>query len=78
MIFHREHWQKLARKMLRPSGYSYAKLAVILACSKSKLWQMLNSKTATISIEDMLLISRQLSINPLDFIVKDEVQLQLL
>jgi len=78
MIFHREQWQKLARKMLRPNGLSYAKLAAILSCSKSKLWQMLNSKTATISIEDMLLISRKLSINPMDFIVKDEVQLQLL
>ena len=78
MIFLKVRWQRKARAYLKPLGLSYAKLAALLRCSKTTAWVMLTDKNTVLSIENMLLISRILGINPLDYIVKDEVQLKLL
>jgi len=79
MVFNRLAWQKKCRKVMGANrAYSYAKLAKVLHCSKSFVWAMLNTDHANITIENMLLISRILNINPLDYIIQDEVQLELL
>ena len=79
MVFKRKDWQKRARSVLsRSRQWSYGKLADVLKCSKSTVWNILNRAKTNITIEDMLLISRILDINPLDYIVRDEVQLELL
>ena len=79
MIFNRAAWQKKCRKVMGATRtHSYSKIAAIMACSKSFVWAMLNTEHCNITIENMLLISRVLGINPLDYIVKDEVQLKLL
>jgi len=78
MVFNRLVWQKVARsKVTRYKVHSYAKIAAILKCSKSFVWSMLNSDTVNITVEHFLLICRILEINPLDYIVADEVQLKL-
>jgi len=79
MIFNRVPWQKVAReKVTRYKVFSYAKIAAVLKTSKSTVWNMLNSDTVNITVENFLLISRILDINPLDYVVFDEVQLKLL
>jgi DNA-binding Xre family transcriptional regulator len=79
MVFKRLDWQKVARtKVLRYKKYSYGKLADLLKVSKSTVWKMLNHDTVNITVENFLLISRTLEINPLDYIAVDEVQLKLL
>lgn len=79
MIFNRLAWQKVARaKITRYKVHSYAKVAALLKCSKSTLWNMLNRSTVNVTVENFLIISRILEINPLDYIVVDEVQLKLL
>jgi len=79
MIFNRVPWQRQCRKVMGASrAHSYAKIAYTMKCSKSFVWSMLNTDYANIAIENMLLISRILEINPLDYIVKDEVQFKLL
>lgn len=79
MIFRQEAFQKVARaKITRYKTYSYQKLADWLICSKSQAWNLCNLPSIEICIDDFLLICRYLEINPLDYIVKDEVQLQLL
>jgi len=79
MIFRKLVWQKAARgKITRYNTYSYSKLAAYLNCSKSWSWQICNNPHIEIKIEDYLLICRYLELEPLDYIVKDEVQLELL
>lgn len=79
MVFNRLVWQKVARaKITRYKAYSYAKVAEVLKCSKSTLWNMLNKQTVNITVEHYLLICRVIDINPLDYIIVDEVQLKLL
>jgi len=79
MIFSKLEWQNVARdKIMRYKNYSYGKLAAYLNCSKSQAWQLCNNPTIEIRIDDYLLICRYLKINPLEYIVKDEVQLKLL
>lgn len=79
MVFDRIRWQKKCRKVMNATRvHSYSKIGAKLALSKSFVWSMLNTDHANITIENMLLISRILGINPLDYIVKDEVQLKLL
>jgi len=79
MVFNRLQWQKVARaKITRYKAHSYAKIAAIIKCSKSQAWNMLNRENVNITVENFLLISRTLEINPLDYIVADEIQLKLL
>lgn len=79
MVFKRLEWQKVARaKITRYKVHSYSKVAAVLQCAKSTVWNILNSKTVNITVEHFLLICRILEINPLDYIVADEVQLKLL
>jgi len=79
MTFKKLIWQKIARgKITRYKSYSYGKLAAYLNCSKSQAWQLCNNPRIEIKIEDFLLICRFLDIDPLEYIVKDEVQLELL
>lgn len=77
MIFKRLAWQKRARYIIsRSKLHSYGKLGNTLKMSKSTVWSMLNTNNALITVDNMLLISRILEINPLDYIVVDEVQLK--
>jgi len=79
MTFERARWQKICRKKMNATRvHSYSKLAAIIKCSKSTLWNVLNRDNVNITVEDMLLISRILEVNPLDYIIVDEVQLKLL
>lgn len=79
MIFDRVRWQKKCRKVMNATRvHSYSKIAAIMRCSKSFVWAMLNNEHVNITVENMLLISRILDINPLDYIIVDEVQLKLL
>lgn len=79
MIFRKTQWQKVVReKISRYKIYSYGKLADLLKHSKSQAWKMVNYEHCWVSVEDFLLICRYVEINPLDYIVKDEVQLKLI
>lgn len=79
MVFQQAAFQKYAsNRIKRYKIYSYGKLAALLKCSKSQAWKLCNSPSIEIGIDDYLLICRYLEINPLDYIVADEIQLKLL
>lgn len=79
MIFNVKSWQKRARNIIsRSNVHSYGKIATTLKMSKSTFWNIINNEQAVVTVANFLLISRILEINPLDYIVVDEVQLKLL
>lgn len=78
MVFKKADWQKQAKKSAWSQRISYRDISDRLKIAKSSAWTKLNRKTALITVEEFCLISDMVGINPLDYIVKDGVQLKLL
>jgi transcriptional regulator with XRE-family HTH domain len=78
VIFDRKGWQRDCRKMMQSHGLSYRDLALRVRIKYPTLWRILRQPKSEIDIEEYLLISRILELDPLDYITKDEVQLKLL
>lgn len=78
MKFEREAWSKWVKATMKNRGISYQLLADWLKVSKAHVWRLLNKNSVAISVDEFLLISRHLKLNPVEFLVDAEVQLKLI
>lgn len=78
MVFRKKQWQTAILEKMITRKMSYRDLAQKVRKSKATVHRWMTNQLAQISIEDFLLVSRLLEVDPLPFFVIDEVQLKLL
>lgn len=78
MRFRKKQWQTAILKQMLARKMSYRDLAQKVRKSKATVHRWMTNQLAQISVEDFLLVSRLLDVDPLQFFVVDEVQLKLL
>lgn len=77
MVFNKELWQARCKTRMKFKRISYSNLALQLKAGKTTIHRYLNVPYVEMPIDAVLLISRILDVDILEFIVRDEVQLKL-